>query len=314
MWKNNFKKSLRFHTLTSFFVGVVFLASGITKLADFYATGFTVEQYFNIIGISISWSYSELIGIIIVAFEVSLGIFLILYSNSTIWLKVAFTILCTFIVINIASIIDGKMLDCGCFGSTLQLTPFQSLIKNLLLAILIIFASIISNRKIIFVKPNFKYFIFTFVTIFISGCIISLFQPIAFSNRYCKGSCLVKKSTNYNDGIVIDWVDDSDRGLHNGHYIIFIIRNIERMSSKDKEFLNQILKYSSQRIETILLSSSSISELKTLNFNPNQIGQVDKSTISQLISSPLGIIILDNGIISNKWQQTYLNIIPSFLK
>lgn len=315
MWKNNFKTSLQLHTLTSIIVGAIFLLSGIAKLLDFYATGFTVEQYFNIIGISTPWSYSELIAIIIVAFELSLGIFLIRYYNSIIWLKVAFIVLCTFAVINIASMIDGKMLDCGCFGSALQLTPIQSLIKNMLMATLIAIVLSIPNRKSLFTKINFRYFIVTFVIIFISECLTSPFQPIASSNRYCKGSRLANTSTFCNDGIGIDWVDDDYDGvLHKGHYTLFVIRDLERMNLKDKELLNRILTYSSKTVNPILLSPSSMNELKTLNFNPNMIGQIDRSTITQLISSPFGIIILDNGIISDKWQQTYLNMIPSFLK
>jgi len=113
-----------------FILGGIFIFSGLVKL-------YPIEPFeltFIDIGIS-TWQLSPFFARFIIAAEIFIGLLLVLnikLKNFT--LKAAFILLLIFsIYIIYLLILEGNDANCGCLGSILQLTPVESLIKNIVL-------------------------------------------------------------------------------------------------------------------------------------------------------------------------------------
>lgn len=123
------------HTLR-IIVGLVFILSGLAKL-------FPIEPFeiiFVDLGVS-NWLFAPFIARFIIAFEITIGLCIVF----DVWLKnIVYKVTLTSLGIFMAYLIfimitKGNDADCGCFGSYLSLTPLESLIKNVVLVLMLLF-------------------------------------------------------------------------------------------------------------------------------------------------------------------------------
>jgi uncharacterized membrane protein YphA (DoxX/SURF4 family) len=144
-----------------FFVGLVFIFSGLIKINDPIGTSIKLKEYFEVFASDFSSFFeifiphSLLVAVVIIILEVLLGIALILNYRIklTAWLFLLLIVFFTFLTFY--SAFFNKVTDCGCFGDAIPLSPWQSFSKDviLLLLILIIFFRkshlhpILSNRS-----------------------------------------------------------------------------------------------------------------------------------------------------------------------
>ena len=117
-------------------IGLVFILSGVAKL-------FPIEPFeiiFVDLGVA-NFSIAPFLVRLVIVFELFLGLSIIFNY----WLKniiyyltqgtlVFFTLYLVFLLVT-----QGNDIDCGCFGSLIALTPVQSIIKNALLIIGLLF-------------------------------------------------------------------------------------------------------------------------------------------------------------------------------
>tara|TARA_Y100000739_G_C20550670_1_gene438077 strand:+ start:189 stop:1286 length:1098 start_codon:yes stop_codon:yes gene_type:complete len=124
-----------------YFVGSLFIFSGLIKLNDPIGFSFKLEEYFGPTVFDIDFLIPLVLpmAIFIVIFEVVLGVFLILgYKKEfTIWSLLLMIIFFTFLTWYSAYF--NKVTDCGCFGDAIKLTPWESFIKDVILLIMIAF-------------------------------------------------------------------------------------------------------------------------------------------------------------------------------
>jgi uncharacterized membrane protein YphA (DoxX/SURF4 family) len=173
-----------------FFCGVLFIISGYVKAVDPLGTAFKMEQYFAEFEAAFSGSamkfltpvfpwfaeQSVLFSILMIVFEIVLGVMLILGSRPklTAWLFLLLVIF--FGVLTGFTYLTGyvpqgvnffdfskwgpyvetnmKVTDCGCFGDFIKLKPGVSFLKDMVLfvpALLFVFAS--RRMHLIFSKP-----------------------------------------------------------------------------------------------------------------------------------------------------------------
>ncbi|MFN3952070.1 MAG: BT_3928 family protein [Thermaurantimonas sp.] len=138
------------------FVGILFIFSGLVKLNDPMGFGFKLEDYFaaDVLNLPIFAPYSLAIAIVIVTFEIVLGIMLILGYKLKFTLYSLLAMIVFFTFLTFYSAYFNKVTDCGCFGDAIPLTPWQSFGKDVILlvgiVVLLIFRSeikpIVSNR------------------------------------------------------------------------------------------------------------------------------------------------------------------------
>ena len=127
--------------LFRYFVGTLFIFSGLIKLNDPIGFSFKLEEYFGPTVFDLDFLIPIVLpmAIFIVIFEVILGLFLILgYKREfTLWSLLLMIIFFTFLTWYSAYF--NKVTDCGCFGDAIKLTPWESFTKDVVLLIMIAF-------------------------------------------------------------------------------------------------------------------------------------------------------------------------------
>ena len=139
-----------------FFVGIVFIFSGLIKLNDPIGTEIKLEEYFDVFATDFPsmagfWHffvpYSLYIAIFLCALELVLGVCLLVqYKLKTAsWILLATVIFFGFLTFY--SAYYNKVTDCGCFGEAIKLKPWTSFGKDM---VLLFFILIILWKRAIF--------------------------------------------------------------------------------------------------------------------------------------------------------------------
>jgi uncharacterized membrane protein YphA (DoxX/SURF4 family) len=127
-----------------FFVGGLFIFSGLIKLNDPVGTKIKMEEYFEVFAEDfgsffhyfISWSLE--IGMVMIILELALGVAILIYwrMNLTAWVLLALMVFFTFLTFYSAYF--DKVTDCGCFGDAIKLTPWESFTKDIILMVFVL--------------------------------------------------------------------------------------------------------------------------------------------------------------------------------
>ncbi len=120
-------------------VGMLFIVSGLIKLNDPMGFAFKLQDYFdpNVLNLTFLIPYALTLAVIIVIFEVLIGLMLLLgvARRFTLWSLIGMILFFTFLTFYSAYF--NKVTDCGCFGDAVPLTPWQSFYKDVILLVLI---------------------------------------------------------------------------------------------------------------------------------------------------------------------------------
>ena len=126
-----------------FFVGGLFIFSGLIKLNDPVGTAIKMEEYFEVFTEDfgsffhyfIPWSLE--ISMILIVLELLLGVAILVHyrMKTTTWVLLCLMIFFTFLTFYSAYF--DKVTDCGCFGDAIKLTPWESFIKDIILMVFV---------------------------------------------------------------------------------------------------------------------------------------------------------------------------------
>lgn len=133
--------------IARYFVGVVFIFSGLIKLNDPIGTQIKLEEYFEVFASDVpalAGFFHTLIpltlylAVILCVAEVVLGVaVLVRYKMKyTLWILLLLILFFTFLTFYSAYF--NKVTDCGCFGDAIKLTPWQSFFKDIVLLLFIL--------------------------------------------------------------------------------------------------------------------------------------------------------------------------------
>ncbi|GAA4960705.1 BT_3928 family protein [Algibacter aquimarinus] len=127
-------------SISRIFVGVLFIISGLIKLNDPLGFSYKLQEYFSqdVLNIPFLEPYALMISVLVVVFEVVLGVFLLIgyKPKFTVWSLLLMIVFFTFLTFYSAYF--DKVKDCGCFGDALKLTPWESFTKDILLLFFIL--------------------------------------------------------------------------------------------------------------------------------------------------------------------------------
>ncbi|WP_250432868.1 BT_3928 family protein [Hanstruepera flava] len=127
-------------SISRILVGVLFIISGFIKLNDPLGFSYKLQEYFSVDVLNIPFlePYALIISILVVVFEVVLGIFLLIgyKPKFTVWSLLGMIVFFTFLTFYSAYF--DKVKDCGCFGDALKLTPWESFTKDVILLVFIL--------------------------------------------------------------------------------------------------------------------------------------------------------------------------------
>jgi uncharacterized membrane protein YphA (DoxX/SURF4 family) len=126
-----------------FFVGGLFIFSGLIKLNDPIGTQIKLEDYFTVFAQDFGNFFSYFIpfamplALFLIILEVVIGVaVLIQYKmEKTTW--VLLLLILFFTALTFYSAYFNKVTDCGCFGDAIPLTPWQSFYKDIILVVFI---------------------------------------------------------------------------------------------------------------------------------------------------------------------------------
>ena len=107
---------------SKFFVGGLFIFSGLIKLNDPIGTEIKMHEYFEVFAadfgtfFNVFVPYAMEIGFIMVVLEIALGVAVLINYKMNITTKVLLALLVFFTFLTFYSAYFNKVTDCGCFG------------------------------------------------------------------------------------------------------------------------------------------------------------------------------------------------------
>ncbi len=178
------------------FVGILFIISGFIKLNDPLGFSYKLQEYFSadVLNIPFLEPYALIISVLVVVFEVVLGVFLLIgyKPKFTVWSLLLMIVFFTFLTFYSAYF--DKVKDCGCFGDALKLTPWESFTKDvvLLVFILILFFGKTYITPIFKPLPNTILALLSFIASLTFGYHVLMHLPSIDFRAYKIGDNLTK--------------------------------------------------------------------------------------------------------------------------
>jgi len=127
-----------------FFVGGLFIFSGLIKLNDPIGTEIKMHEYFEVFAADFGSFFKVFIpfaleiGFIMVVLEIVLGVAVLINYKMKITTWVLFALLLFFTFLTFYSAYFNKVTDCGCFGDAIKLTPWESFTKDVVLMVFVL--------------------------------------------------------------------------------------------------------------------------------------------------------------------------------
>lgn len=188
------KAYLRLRRFCAWTVGIVFTISGILKLMDPVGTGLLMGEYFQFLHIGFMRRLGIASGMFFSFLETFTGIALV----TGVWRKAAAVsasvLMALFTLLTILLAAFDPPMDCGCFGEVLHLTHLQSLLKNIVLDLLLVFAFVPWRE---FGEPRkIKYGSFALISLscLLFGIYSALYLPLDDYTDYRPGAMLASSS------------------------------------------------------------------------------------------------------------------------
>ena len=277
-------------------LGLTFVVSGVLKAVDIYGTELKLIEYANSTGLQFLAEYNMPLSVLLCAFEIFLGLWLMIFIYRTISLSllVATTFLFTGTIIYLMINPEKNITDCGCFGEILPMGMSASLLKNIV--ILMLATYLLWSARNVQIKFNEKY------VAGIIGCLFaSLLLPI-----YTANNLSLYNPTGYGKGMDLRGNDDfvvlddnfenvTDTLLNSSEKVyIFVLKQQPTQSEEFK--MKDIWEKCNSR--NAICFSLAHNEYKL----PNGINQyyADVLMLKSLVrSKENGVIVLKNGIVKN---------------
>jgi uncharacterized membrane protein YphA (DoxX/SURF4 family) len=126
-----------------FFVGGLFIFSGLIKLNDPIGTEIKMEEYFEVFTADFGSffhyfiPYALEIGFVLIVLEIVLGVAVLINYRMQLTTKILLGLIVFFTFLTFYSAYFNKVTDCGCFGDAIKLTPWESFTKDVILMVFI---------------------------------------------------------------------------------------------------------------------------------------------------------------------------------
>ena len=128
-------------TLSRYFVGGLFIFSGLIKLNDPVGTKIKMEEYFDVFAEDFGSFFSFFvpasleIGMLLIVLEIVLGVAVLVFYRMKLTTVLLLALMIFFTFLTFYSAYFNKVTDCGCFGDAIKLTPWQSFAKDIILMV-----------------------------------------------------------------------------------------------------------------------------------------------------------------------------------
>ena len=144
LWTVDFMLRKIIDQFSRFFVGGLFIFSGLIKLNDPIGTEIKLEEYFEVFSndfgsfFEFVTPYALELGLVLIVLEIVLGVAVLINYRMNQATKVLLGLLIFFTFLTFYSAYFNKVTDCGCFGDAIKLTPWQSFYKDVILMVFVL--------------------------------------------------------------------------------------------------------------------------------------------------------------------------------
>ena len=127
------------YTISRYFVGGLFIFSGLIKINDPVGTQIKLEEYFEVFSVDFTPLFEYLVpftlilSVILCTLEIVIGLALLMNYKIKITSVVLLSLILFFTFLTFYSAYFNKVTDCGCFGDAIKLSPWESFTKDIML-------------------------------------------------------------------------------------------------------------------------------------------------------------------------------------
>lgn len=125
--------------IARWFVGLLFIFSGLIKANDPLGFGYKLQEYFEVFYLTFLSGWATGIAIFLCVLEMVLGALLLFGFWRDKVAKGLLALIIFFTFLTFVSAAFKVVTSCGCFGDAIPLTPWQSFGKDLILLVLIVY-------------------------------------------------------------------------------------------------------------------------------------------------------------------------------
>ena len=300
-------------------VSFTFIFSGFVKLVDPLGSSYKFQEYFSagVLNLEFLIPYALPFSILLILAELMLGVTLLLgyLPKFTVWSLLVMTFL--FLFLTWYSAFYNKVLDCGCFGDAVKLTPWETFYKNVVLLAFILVLLFGTKHIRPLISLSFaKWISFLFFVVFLYTTYHVLvhlpiidFRPYAIGKNIpegmkFKGAELPPIHDFYLENMEGDNV--TDNLLSEDKVMLIVTYNIDK---SDRQGFSKIKEVTDKAItngyKVYALTASLEEDFLDIKdeFNLNfEMLFCDETTLKTIIRANPGVVTLQKGTVTGKWN------------
>ena len=309
--------------LSRIFVGAMFVFSGFVKLVDPIGSQFKFEEYFSepVLDIEFLIPYALGFSILLILAEIMLGVMLLLGYKSKLTVWSLFLLSLVFLFLTWYSAYYNKVIDCGCFGDAIKLTPWETFWKNVVLIILVILLMIrVKDIKEILPKRATVAFTlvcllsFSYITYHVLNHLpIIDFRAYAIGKNIPEGMEFPEDDLEALPPIQNFVLEDSQNDLTEDilaadKVMLIVVYEIEKASEEGFAGVKKVADQAIQKGYSVFGVTSSFPDdlilIQTKYDLPFDFLCGDPTTLKTMIRANPGIMTLSKGTVTGKWNWT----------
>jgi len=311
-------------------IGVTFIYSGYVKLVDPIGSAIKFTEYFSedVLNIPFLTPYALPFAILLILIELLLGVMVLIGFKPKISTWSIALLMLVFLFLTWYSAYFDKVTDCGCFGDAIKISAWATFYKNIFFSILILIILIGLKH----LKPWFRESLtnwIPFITL-ISGLFITYyvlqhlpihdFRPFAIGKNIPEGMLEVagEDFAPIHDFILeTDDKDFTETVLKAEKVMLIISYDLSKINAESLKKIKPITQKALQSGYLVYaLSASYIDDFKALKNTYNldfEMLYCDETTLKTMIRANPGIMILEKGTVTEKWNWRDYKVIETFI-
>jgi uncharacterized membrane protein YphA (DoxX/SURF4 family) len=312
--------------LSRIFVGAMFVFSGFVKLVDPIGSQYKFEEYFSqsVLDMEYLIPYALAFSIILILAEIMLGIVLLLgcRARTTLWSLLLLSIL--FLFLTWYSAYYNKVTDCGCFGDAIKLTPWETFYKNvIIIALILLMLFRVKEIKSIFsVKVSQVLTILSLVSFLYITYYVLVHLPIIDFRAYAIGKNIPEGMKYKDDGEIPKihdfYLEDAQTDLApeiltQSNVLLVIVHSLDKADSNGFKAIKRITDEAIEKGYKVYGASASFSDELVLAKEKYDLSFdflfCDGVTLKTMVRANPGLMMLDKGTITGKWNWTDIDLI-----
>lgn len=300
-------------------VSFTFIFSGFVKLVDPLGSSYKFQEYFSsdVLNLEFLIPYALPFSILLILAELLLGVMLLLgyLPKFTVWSLLVMILV--FLFLTWYSAFYNKVLDCGCFGDALKLSPWDTFYKNVVLLALILvllFGTKYIRPLISLSFAKWATFLFFIVFLYITYHVlvhlpIIDFRPYAIGKNIPEGMKQIGPELppihdfyleNMEGDNITDEVLETDKAM------LIVAYNLDKSDRQGFANIKEVTEKASKNGYKVYLLTASLEadflDIKDefdLNFD---MLFCDETTLKTIIRANPGIVTLQKGTVTGKWN------------